>query len=112
MAEEAETWSVFQWHMRLKRVVWIDHLTMVIDMNEAKLETIEQIREFLAGTAEVTFAVPAEEAKRRRFVVTVIRRFSYFRLKKGHRGVLLAYLRRLTGYSRQHLSRLLVQYRR
>ena len=48
---------------------------MVIDMNLAKLGTIEQIREFLAGTADLTFTVPTEEANRRRFVVTVVRRF-------------------------------------
>jgi hypothetical protein len=29
-------------------------LLIVIDMNESRLETIEQIREFLAGTADVT----------------------------------------------------------
>lgn len=84
---------------------------MVIDMNEAKLETIEQIQEFLSGTAEVTFSIPNDESTLRAFVAAVIKRFSYFRRRKGHRGVLLAYLRRLTGYSRQHLSRLLVQYR-
>ena len=84
---------------------------MVIDMNEAKLETIEQIQEFLSGTADVTFSIPNDESTLRAFVAAVIKRFSYFRRRKGHRGVLLAYLRRLTGYSRQHLSRLLVQYR-
>lgn len=84
---------------------------MVIDMNEAKLETIEQIREFLAGTADVAFRVPAEETKRRQFVVTVLRRFRYFTLAKGQRGVLFLYMQRLAGYSRQHLSRLLAQYR-
>jgi hypothetical protein len=84
---------------------------MVIDMNESKLETIEQIREFLAGTAEVAFTVPTEEAKRRLFVATVLKRFRYYRLEKGQRGVLFAYLQRLTGYSRQHLSRLIAQYR-
>lgn len=84
---------------------------MVIDMNEARLETIEQIREFLAGTADVAFSVPTEEAKLREFVATVLRRFHYFRLAKGQRGVLFAYMRRLTGYSRQHLSRLIGQYR-
>lgn len=84
---------------------------MVIDMNEAKLETIEQIQEFLSGTADVTFSIPNDEPTLRAFVAAVIKRFSYFRRRKGHRGVLLAYLRRLTGYSRQHLSRLLVQYR-
>jgi hypothetical protein len=85
---------------------------MVIDMNESKLGTIEQVREFLAGTADLTFTVPTDEAKRRRFVVTVLGRFGYFRLAKGHRGVLFTYMQRLSGYSRQHLSRLLAQYRR
>lgn len=84
---------------------------MVIDMNESKIETIEQIREFLTGTAAVTFSIPADESTLRAFVATVLRRFGYFRRSKGQRGVLLAYLRRLTGYSRQHLSRLLAQYR-
>jgi hypothetical protein len=84
---------------------------MVIDMNEAKLETIEQIQEFLTGTADVTFSIPAEESTLHAFVATVITRFGYFSRRKGQRGVLLAYLRRLTGYSRQHLSRLLAQYR-
>jgi transposase InsO family protein len=84
---------------------------MVIDMNESKLETIEQIREFLAGTADIAFTVPTEEAKLRQFVVTVLRRFPYSRLAKGQRGVLFSYMQRLTGYSRQHLSRLIARYR-
>ena len=84
---------------------------MVIDMNEARLETIEQIREFLAGTADMAFTVPSEEAKLRQFVATVLRRFRYFGLAKGQRGVLFAYMQRLTGYSRQHLSRLVAQFR-
>ena len=84
---------------------------MVIDMNEARLETIEQIREFLAGTADVAFTVPAEEAKLRKFVVMVLQRFRYFDLAKGQRGALFAYMQRLSGYSRQHLSRLVAQYR-
>src|SRR6202171_229154 len=84
---------------------------MVIDMNVSRLETIEQIREFLKGTAEVAFSSPADESTLRTFVTTVIRRYRYFRLTKGQRGVLFAYMQRLTGYSRQHLSRLIAQYR-
>jgi hypothetical protein len=84
---------------------------MVIDMNESKLETIEQIREFLAGTSEVAFSIPADEYTLRAFVTTVMRRFRYFTLLKGQRGVVFAYMQRLTGYSRQHLSRLIAQYR-
>ena len=84
---------------------------MVIDMNESKLETIEQVREFLAGTADVAFTLPTEEATLRQFVMTVLRRFRYSRLGKGQRGILFAYMLRLTGYSRQHLSRLIAQFR-
>ena len=84
---------------------------MVIDMNVSKLETIEQIREFLDGTAEVAFSNPTDASALRAFVTTVLRRYRYFRLSKGPRGVLFAYMQRLTGYSRQHLSRLVGQYR-
>lgn len=76
--------------MRLKSPVWLDHPRMVIDMNEARLDTIEQIREFLAGTADLACTAPTEEAKRRQFVATVLRRFRYFDLAKGHRGMLFA----------------------
>lgn len=84
---------------------------MVIDMNESKLKTLEQIREFLTGTADVVFSIPTDETTLRAFVASVLRRFGYFRRRKGQRGVLFAYIRRLSGYSRQHLSRLIVQYR-
>jgi len=84
---------------------------MVIDMNVSSLETIEQIQEFLNGTTEVAFSNPADKSTLRTFVTTVIRRYQYFRLTKGQRGVLFAYMQRLTGYSRQHLSRLIAQYR-
>jgi hypothetical protein len=47
-------------------------------MNVSRLETIEQIREFLNGTVEVAFSNPAEESTLRTFVTTVIRRYRYF----------------------------------
>src|SRR5271165_695709 len=84
---------------------------MVIDMNEARLETIEQIREFLAGTTDVAFGALTDESSLHTFVATVLKRFNYFHLSKGQRGVLFAYLLRLTRYSRQHLSRLIARYR-
>ena len=84
---------------------------MVIDMNVSKLETIEQIREFLEGTTEVEFSNSPDSSALRAFVATVLWRYRYFRLSKGPRGVLFSYMQRLTGYSRQHLSRLVAQYR-
>lgn len=84
---------------------------MVIDMNVSMLGTIEQIQEFLNGTAEVSFSTPGDEVALHAFVATTIKRYRYFSLSKGRRSVLFAYMRRLSGYSRQHLSRLLAQYR-
>ena len=52
---------------------------MVIDMNVSKLDTIEQIREFLDGTAEVAFSNPTDAFALRAFVETVLRRYRYFR---------------------------------
>ena len=84
---------------------------MVIDMNVSKLETIEQIKEFLDGTAEVAFSNSTDPSALRAFVATVLRRYRYFRLSKGPRGVLFTYMQRLTGYSRQHVSELIAQFR-
>lgn len=52
---------------------------MVIDINQSRLETIERTGEFLAGTSNVTFSIPADESTLRAFVATVIRRFRYAR---------------------------------
>jgi hypothetical protein len=84
---------------------------MVIDMNEARLDTIEQIREFLAGTGDVVFSTTENQAARHRFVATVLNRHRYFKRSKGHRGVIFAYSLRLTGYTRQHLTKLIGRYR-
>jgi hypothetical protein len=76
---------------------------MVIAMKESKLATLEQIREFLAGTSDVAFAIPGQTAK-------VLQRFRYFSRPKGQRGLSFEYMQRLSGYSRQHLSRLIAQF--
>ena len=51
-------------------------------MNDARLETIEQIREFLAGTADVAFSGPTDESRLHAFVARVLKRFHYFRRPK------------------------------
>ena len=41
-------------------------------MNVSKLDTIEQIKEFLEGTAEVAFSNPTDVAALRSFIATVL----------------------------------------
>ena len=80
-------------------------------MNETRLATIEQIREFLQATAEVGFSTPLDATRLRAFIVGVLTRFRYDRRCRADRGVLFAYLRRLSGYSHSHLARLIAQLR-
>jgi hypothetical protein len=58
---------------------------MVINMNDSKLNSIEQIREFLEGTSEVTFTTPTDEPQRRAFVTKILKRFKYLTLAKVNR---------------------------
>jgi len=83
---------------------------MVINMEEAKLATLAQIKAFLDGTTEVAFRVPKDE--RNQFIERVFRRFGYSPHGKADKGVLLRYIERMTGLSRQQVTRLVAQYRK
>jgi transposase InsO family protein len=78
--------------------------SMVIQMNDEQLRTLAQLQAFLDGTAVVDFALAAEE--RYGFIGRTVRRFSYRRLKRAQKAVVLRYLERVSGYSRQQLTRL------
>jgi len=77
---------------------------MVIDMNDRQLLTLSQVRSFLNGTVALDFAVAPEE--RYAFIARTLRRFSYARLKRADKSVVLRFLARVSGYSRQQLTRL------
>ena len=81
---------------------------MVIDMEEARLQTLAQVRAFLDGTTEVAFRVA--KAERHRFIERVLKRFGYARHGRADKGVLLRYLERMTGLSRQQVTRLVKGY--
>jgi len=79
---------------------------MVIDMNEQQLSTVAHLRAFLDGTQEVQFEPLGEDSARYAFIVEVVKRLRYRRLKRPDKGVVMRYLERTTGYSRQQLTRL------
>jgi transposase InsO family protein len=82
---------------------------MVIDMNEANLTTLEHLRQFLTGTAAVVFK-PGPDDTRYAHIADVLRRFQYAGLKRAEKGIVLRYLERITGYSRQQLTRLVSRF--
>jgi transposase InsO family protein len=77
---------------------------MVIDMNDEQLRTLAELQAFLDGTGVVEFSVATEE--RYAFIARTVRRFSYGRLKRAQKAVVLRFLERVSGYSRQQLTRL------
>ena len=81
---------------------------MVINMDEAKLRTVAQLQEFLDATQEVTFTGAPGEGDQQRYehICRVLNRLAYIALGKGDRGVVLAYLRCTSGYSRSQVTRL------
>jgi transposase InsO family protein len=79
---------------------------MVIDMNEAQVRTLEQLRQVLAGTAQLEFRGARDDEGRYAWIEQLLRRFGYRQLGRADRGTVLAYLQRLSGYSRAQLTRL------
>jgi len=87
-------------------VTVVDDSWMIISLNETKIRTIEQLRAILDGTETLEFT-PAEDARARcGWIESVLIRFDYRQLKRPDRGLLLSYLRRFSGFSRAHVTRL------
>jgi transposase InsO family protein len=80
--------------------------SMVIDMNEAQVRTLEQVRLVVAGTQALEFRRAEDDEGRYAWIEQVLRRFGYRQLARSDRGAVLAYLQHLSGYSRAQVTRL------
>jgi len=79
---------------------------MIIDMNEAQVRTLEQVRQVVAGTQALRFKAAQDDAGRYAWTEAVLRRLDYRQLKRAERGLVLVYLQRFSGYSRAQVTRL------
>ena len=77
---------------------------MVIDMDDEQLRTLADVQGFLDGTVAMEFAVV--EAERYAFIARTVKRFGYGRLRRADKAVILRFLERVSGYSRQQIARL------
>ena len=78
--------------------------SMVINMNDNQLNSLADLSAFLLGTTTVEFALAA--AERYAFIERTLRRFGYAGLRRTDKAVVLRFLERVSGYSRQQLTRL------
>lgn len=80
-------------------------------LNTQSLKSLDEVRVFLAGSSAVSFESPTGEGRYLWLTVT-LRQFHYGRLTRADRGVLRAFLGKVTGYSRAQLSRLIAQWQK
>jgi len=75
-------------------------------MNEVQVRTVEQVRQVLAGTQALEFRAAEDDEGRYRWIEAVLWRLDYRVLGRADRGAVLAYVQRLSGYSRAQVTRL------
>lgn len=79
-------------------------------LNTQTLNSLDEVRAFLEGTGTVAFSSPAGE-HRYAWLAATLRQFHYERCKRADKGLLRAFLAKVTGYSPAQLSRLIKQWR-
>lgn len=79
---------------------------MIIDLNETRVRTVEQVRAILEGTESLEFLVPTGTYARCAWIASVLGRLHYRQMKRANRGLVLRYLGRFSGFSRAHVNRL------
>ena len=83
---------------------------MIVAMETERLETLEQVRRFVEGIGEVDFELTDRESACG-FIRRTLVRFGYHGQGKGEKGVLRAYMGKVTGMSRAQMTRRIRQHR-
>lgn len=65
---------------------------------------------FLTGSQPIAFALATTKDERYQFVENQLKRFAYSHLKRREKGIMIQFLGKVTGYSRQQLTRLIHRY--
>ena len=81
---------------------------MTIIMEDGAIKTVEDIRRFLRAVQGIKFRGLSRERKYG-WIQGELKRFKYFELRKKERGVVKAYLTRMSGFSRAQMTRLIAR---
>jgi hypothetical protein len=82
----------------------------MLTVMKTRIQGLEQMRSFLEGTQEVEFEVPAR-GERQAWIGQTLDQAGYRSLKRKERGLVVRYLCKVTGYSRQQMTRRIAQWR-
>jgi transposase InsO family protein len=84
---------------------------MKTTMNDQALKTPAEVRLFLTVSTGLNFSHSSQQEKYA-WLEKTLKRFGYLGLGKKDKGSVFAYCQKMTSYSRQHLTRLVGQYRK
>lgn len=84
---------------------------MIVNLDTHRLTSLDDVRAFLVGSSPFQFTLTAREDAYI-WIETTLRQLGYLRLGKADRGVVKAYVGKVTGFSRAQVTRLISQYRR
>ena len=82
---------------------------MIVKLDTQRLQTLDQVREFLAGSRPLDLQ-PQTRAEAYAFVAETLQRFDYSRQGKADKGLIRRFLNKVTGLSRAQVTRLLHQH--
>lgn len=80
-------------------------------MNDSELKAVPEVKTFLNGAGPVHFK-SFQQKETYAWIAGSLKRFNYFKLPKKDKGTVHAYLKKVTGYSRAQLNRLILQYKK
>ncbi|MFQ5356530.1 MAG: hypothetical protein ACE5DY_08635 [Mariprofundaceae bacterium] len=81
-------------------------------MDETEIRTLEDVEQFLTGTTDTSLKLQGSKDDVYAWIQHTLVRFRYMGLRKKPKGLVRGYIKRLTGYSRPQMSRLIRQYRK
>lgn len=79
-------------------------------MKLEELNTIRELSQFLDGTQKVIFTLKGNKREKYNWITSQLIKFKYSQLGKRDKGVVISYLRKVTGYSRSQTTRLIKKY--
>lgn len=81
---------------------------MKVIMEDSRLVNATQLQAFLKGSQKVGFSLEeSSQAEKYQFISKKIKEFNYQKLSKKDKRVIYSYLRKLTGYKKAQLYRLM-----
>lgn len=79
-------------------------------MTLKELTTIDQLEQFLAGSQICVYEVHSGADERYQWIQNNLKQFSYPRLSKREKGVVIRYLMQISRYSRPQITRIIQRY--